>query len=105
MAGVVAFSDDTIWKVANYEFRLLLTRLSDELDDREDASAVTQAMYMQAFSFDGLPRAQAIRIAPVMGRVADELRWEIEANPRDDRDLGFARRLAELEMLLHDVYE
>jgi hypothetical protein len=41
----------------------------------------------------------------VIARVADELRWEIEGNPRDVREAEFAEALAELEMLLHDVYE
>jgi len=60
---------------------------------------------MQGLNFDKMPREQALRIAPVMGRVADELRWEIEADPRNVRETEFAQALAELEMLLHDVYE
>jgi len=105
MSGTIAFSDDNIWMVGNYEYRMLLTRVAEELDDPDDAFTMTQAIYMQGFSFRRMPRDQAVRIAPVMGRVADELRWEVEASPRDERDLGFARALAELEMLLHDVYE
>ena len=105
MSGTIAFSDDSIWMVGNYEYRMLLTRVADELDDPDDAFTMTQAVHMHGFSFRRMPREQAVRIAPVMGRVADELRWEIEANPRDVRDSEFAESLAELEMLLHDVYE
>ena len=35
---------------------------------------MTQAVHMHGFSFRRMPREQAVRIAPVMGRVADELR-------------------------------
>jgi hypothetical protein len=105
MSGTIAFSDDNVWMVGNYEYRILLTRVAEELDDPDDAFEVTQAIYMHGLNFDKIPREQAMRIAPVMGRVADELRWEIEGNPRDVREAEFAEALAELEMLLHDVYE
>ncbi len=105
MSGTIAFSDDSVWMVSNHSYRRLITRVADELDDPDDTSKVTRAIYMQGLNFDKMPREQALRIAPVMGRVADELRWEIEVSPRNVRDAEFAQALAELEMLLHDVYE
>jgi hypothetical protein len=105
MSGVIGFSDDNVWMVGNYEFRIPLDRVAEQLENPDDVAKVTRAIDMHGLNFDKMPREQAVRIAPVMGRVADQLRWEIEGNPRDLREAEFAEALAELEMLLHDVYE
>jgi hypothetical protein len=105
MSGVICVPQHDPWKIAGYEFRTLLERTQGQLEDPADVYAMTQAMALNGLHFDLMTQEQARRIAPVMARVSDELRWELESSPRDERDLGFARALAELEMLLHDVYE
>ena len=102
---VVTIPNNETWKVARFEFNALMSRVQRELVDADDVYTITQAVALDGLHFGLIDREQAVRIAPVIARVADELRWEIEGNPRDVREAEFAQALAELEMLLHDVYE
>ncbi len=91
--------------LARWAFWALLERLAAEVDER-DRYAVQEALALDGLNFDLLDGDQAARLARRLGKVADELRFELERTPSDDpRDLQFAEVLARLEMQLHDLYE
>lgn len=106
MTGIIVIPPNEPWSVANRAFRMLLDRTSSRLTLDDDRQKLFEAKTFQLLVFDRLPMDQAIRIALAMEVTADEMRGEFERTPGADAwTLGFAERLAVLEMHLHDVHE
>jgi hypothetical protein len=92
--------------LARWAFRALLERLAAEVELEADRYAVQEALALDGLHFGLLDRDQAARLAERLGKVADQLRFELQRAPSgEERDLEFAEVLAGLEMRLHDLYE
>ena len=92
--------------LARWAFRALLERLAAEVELEADRYAVREALAVDGLHFRLLDADQAARLARRLGKVADQLRFELQRTPSDDpRDPEFAEILAGLEMRLHDLYE
>ncbi|HLZ71896.1 MAG TPA: hypothetical protein VKV26_18490 [Dehalococcoidia bacterium] len=103
MAGVIATPQRDPWKVANWAFQLLLTRVSDESDDESDRFVLQRAMIFQTLDLGRFDPVQRTRLARAVARSAEKLRPELLLSD-DPRDQGFATRLTTLALALNEDF-
>jgi hypothetical protein len=103
--AVISVPHNSPWVVARWAFRMLLERAARRLENEGDKDALQQAVALDGWHFDLLEADQRKRLAWAIAAAADELRLDLQTASADPRDLELVEMLANLEMLLHDLYE
>jgi hypothetical protein len=99
--GVIAFSDEAVWKIARHEYRRVLGCAKTLLDDDDDVMALEEAETLDGLHLDMTDARQAKRLQAAL--IAASVRLEAEINSKSDADAreeAFSVRLADLRRLL-----
>jgi hypothetical protein len=101
MGGLIEVREkEDAWFARGWLFNRLVERAKASLSDRDDVSALNEALANNGLFLWMQPPDQAARLARSIERAAVELADELRTKREEEIDLAFARQLDELRAQL-----